>query len=470
MKSPAKVLATAALTAFLLPALGLASETTKLPLADVIVTSAPSYLPLAPFKSASQAAERFPKGAQLLLIHAGKAEPLVSGFAATADAQVSFDGKCVLFTGKQSAADSWQIWELTLAGHSVRKIVSAPSDLVRPFYLPYGRIVYARRGPHGFYLETAAIPGYIGSASNVPAASVIRVTYLPVSAMPAGVLADGRILFEAAFPLGTGASPELYLVYSDGSGVESYRCDHVTPRWGGTQFSSSDVIFTHGASLARFTSPLAHEERINAPHAEYAGSPAESADGAWLLGARTTPAAHFALKSWKPGSPALQTIFASADADLVEPVVVVEHARPLQHPTALHPWSYANLLALDVRESREGNLKATPKSVRLETLDAAGHAVVTGAAPIEPDGSFFVQVPGDKPIRFSLLDEKGSVIRKEHGWFWIRAGEQRYCVGCHAGPERASENIVPAVLLRNIIPVDLTGTAKPQVEKTPGGK
>jgi hypothetical protein len=37
-----------------------------------------------------------------------------SGFAATADANVSFDGKSVLFAGKQAAGDPWQIWELTL--------------------------------------------------------------------------------------------------------------------------------------------------------------------------------------------------------------------------------------------------------------------------------------------------------------------------------------------------------------------
>jgi len=234
MKSPANVLAIPALTAFLLPAFALALGTPKLPPADVIVTSAPVYLPLAALKAPAQSGERFPKGAQLQLIHSGKAEPLVKGFAATADAQLSFDGKCVLFAGRQNATDTWQIWELTLSDQSVRKVVSAPTDLVRPFYLPYGRLVYSRRGAQGFYLETAALPGYQGVASNVPVGDVVRITFLPASTMPAAVLADGRILFEAAYPLGTGATPELYLVYSDGSGVESYRCDHGAARWGGT--------------------------------------------------------------------------------------------------------------------------------------------------------------------------------------------------------------------------------------------
>ena len=45
------------------------------------------------------------------------------------------------------------------------------------------------------------------------------------------------------------------------SGVQSYRCDHGRARWGGKQLASGDVVFTHGTSLARFTSPLAHEVR-----------------------------------------------------------------------------------------------------------------------------------------------------------------------------------------------------------------
>jgi hypothetical protein len=118
------------------------------------------------------------------------------------------------------------------------------------------------------------------------------------------------------------------------------------------------------------------------------------------------------------------------------------------------------MMALDSRQSREGDLKIAPAQVRLESLDAEGHAMALGTAPVERDGSFLVRVPGDKPIRFVLLDAKGAVVRQEHGWFWIRRGEQRYCVGCHAGPERSPANRVPAVLLRTTTAVDLSG-AKP---------
>ena len=437
--------------------------------ADIIVTAAPTYEPLA----ALRGGERFPKGAQLLLIHEGKAEPLVAGFAASADANVSFDAKTVLFAGKQAASDPWQIWELTMADRSMRKAIATATDSERPFYLPDGRMVWAQRKPRGFELESAedGHPPKYAPLNPTAGPGVLPLTYMQSSAFPSDVLADGRILFEAGFPLGSGSTPELYLVYADGSGVESYRCYHGRARWGGRQLANGDVVFTHGGTLGRFTSPLAHEELIAAPHAEYAGAIAETASGAWLVSARAEAGTHYALKLWKPSAAALQTLLDEAGEDLVEPVLLAPRTRPHHHPSGLHDWSYANLLALDARQSRQGDLKVAPAAVRLETLDAAGRAIVTGTAPIEPDGSFFVKTPADQPLRFALLDAKGAILRQEHGWFWIRRGEQRICVGCHAGPEHAPDNRVPSVLLRTTTPVDLSrvNISDAAQQKSPGG-
>ncbi len=422
---------------------------------DIVVTAAPVYVPLAELRGL----ERFPKGAQLLLLHAGKSEPLVAGFAATADANVSFDAQTVLFAGKQNKKDPWQIWELTLKDRSVRKVIATDGDAESPFYLPGGRMVWAERTPNGFQLQSAPDGHPADGTQWNPTAGpgILPLTYIRGDAFPTGVLRDGRILFEAGYPLGEGSTPELYLVYADGSGVESVRCDHGRARWGGAQLASGDIAFTHGTSLARFTSPLAHEVPLASPPAQYAGAIAETASGAWLVSARSSTDPHYAIKAWQPGAAALRTVLAESGEDLVEPVTVTQRPRPNRHPSGLHPWDYANLLALDVRVSRDGALRGVPASVRLESQDATGRISATGTAPVETDGSFFVQVPSDKPIRFAVLDAKGAVLRREQGWFWIRSGEQRICVGCHAGPERAPDNRVPAVLLRTITPFDLTG-------------
>jgi hypothetical protein len=54
-------------------------------------------------------------------------------------------------------------------------------------------------------------------------------------------------------------------------------------------------------------------------------------------------------------------------------------------------------------------------------------------------------------------DGAGKTVRRETGWFWMRPSEQRICVGCHTGPERAPENRVPQILLKTIVPVNILG-------------
>ena len=367
MTPAVRVLAMASSIALLIPICAFGPDRSQSPSAvdiDFIVTSAPIYQPLA----ALHGGDRFPKGAQLLLVHAGKAEPLLHEFAASADANVSFDGKRVLFSGKQLASDPWQIWELTLEDHSLRKLIAGAGDAIRPFYLPAGRLVYARKASQGFHLEAAGT-GALYAFASIDAnagSTVLPLSYLPGSAIPEDVLLDGRIMFAAGFPLGTGSTPELFLVYSDGSGVESYRCDHGRARWGGKQLASGDVVFTHGSSLARFTSPLATETQIVAPHAVYAGAIAETASGDWLVSVRAGAGSHYSINVLKPGAAAMQSVITRNSEDLVDPVLIAPRARPKRHPSGLHDWSYANMLALDARQSREGDLKVTPTSVRLE--------------------------------------------------------------------------------------------------------
>lgn len=451
MKILAAGLTAAAIVLTMLPACGVSPVEAG---PDIIVTAAPVYHSLAELRGQ----ERFPKGAQLLLVHAGKAEPLLAGFADSADANVSFDGQAVLFAGKQNSGDSWQIWEMILKDRTVRKVTNTASDAERPFYLPGGRIVWAQRTANGFQLQSSddghPVPEFLNPTAGP---GILPLTYSGTNAFPADVLHDGRILFEAGYPLNEGAIPELYLVYADGSGVESVRCDHGRARWGGTQLASGDVVFTHGAALSRFTSAMAHEAPVQAPRGEYLGAIAETAQGAWLLSSRATTDRRFTIKQWTPGAATMQTVLAMEGDDLVDPVIVAPRARPNRHPSGLHPWDYANLLALNARVSRDGDVKGNPVSVRLETQNAKGHAVVVGTAPVEKDGSFFVKVPADEPIRFELLDFRGVVLRQQRGWFWARGGEQRICLGCHAGPERAAENRVPDVLMRTTEPVDFTG-------------
>ncbi len=65
---------------------------------------------------------------------------------------------------------------------------------------------------------------------------------------------------------------------------------------------------------------------------------------------------------------------------------------------------------------------------------------VLGYAPIEPDGSFKLQVPADVPLAFSILDSEGRAIQTHTNWIQVRPGERRTCDGCHSPRRGASLN------------------------------
>jgi hypothetical protein len=407
----------------------------------VLYTLTAHYQPLAWVDGA----DRFIGSAQIYIRDERGSRALLPDFAASADPAVSFDGQRMLFAGKRTAQDGWQIWEASSDGNEPRRIANCEQDCVRPFYLPEDRIVYARKRDGRFALEASGLDGV----------NPVQLTHIPGNALPSDVLRDGRILFEATYPLGSGKTPELYTVYSDGSGVEAYRCDHGTPRYAGKQVSSGDIVFTSGGGLSRFTSALAHQETVAAKAGEYADGPVELATGNWLFSWRTNSHSNFQILRGTPG--AGEPIISATDADVVQPTPITERAVPNWHPSGLHDWPNANLLCLNAYTSKHKFPAGAIHAVRLYARDNSGSIMLLGTSPVEQDGSFFIQVPADKPLQIELLDASGKTLQREAGWFWTRRGEQRGCVGCHAGPETAPENAVPLTLLKSTTPFDMTG-------------
>ena len=392
-------------------------------------------------------AERFPLGANLWTRDSKGQRQLLSAFAASADANVSFDGTHILFAGKKHAGDHWQIWEAASNGAQPKQITHCKDQCVRPFYLPDSRMVFAERKSGRFVIETAAL-----SKSE----DAIPLTFIPGSAFPSDVLRDGRVLFEAVYPLGAGAKSELYTIYTDGSGVESYRCDHGADRHSGKQNSAGDIVFASANSLARFTSPLAHADPISAPKGQFAGDVVQMPSGSWLLTWRKGPAEPYRMMQWTPGALSLEPVATQDGLNLLQPILIASRPVPNRHPSGLHDWPNANLLCLNAYTSKYHFDPGSIATVKVYTAGPSGQPKLIGSSPVETDGSFFLHVPSDQPIKFELVDANGKTLKKEAGWFWTRRGEQRICVGCHAGPERAPDNEVPKVLLKSTDPVDLT--------------
>jgi hypothetical protein len=398
--------------------------------------------------------ERFPSGSSIFIhessVHeSGRVRSLLPEFAATADAAISFDGERLLFAGKRKIDDAWQIWEVSLADRNARQITSGKDDCIRPFYLPEERVVYARKTEGRFWIE----------ASDLSGRDVLPLTHGPANFLPSDVLRDGRILLEAGYPLGSEETPEIYTVYSDGSGIESYRCDHGKAHRQGRQVSSGDIVFGSASGLSRFTSARAQEGAIYAPVGDYAGDVAELASGEWLLPWRLDAKHDFQLVTWHPGASAVRSVVTVSDANVIEPVTIRARVVPNRHPSGLHDWANANLLCLNAYTSKYPFAAGSIHAVRFYAPDSSGEAKLLGTARVESDGSFFAHVPSDQALQIELLDGAGKTLKRESGFFWMRRGEQRVCVGCHAGPETAPENAVPQILLKSTTPADMTGAS-----------
>jgi hypothetical protein len=378
-------------------------------------------------------ADRFPAGATLKIWSGAESRALVPSFAWSADACVSFDAKRVLFAGKPKASDAWQIWEMALPAGVPRRLTKFSDDAIAPFYLTDERIVYARRTASGFQLETALVGG----------SDVNRLTYSPGDHIATAVLRDGRILFDGPHASGR----DVFTVYADGTGVETVRCDHGRDRHAGAELASGDIVFATEGSLARFTSARAAQVEFRSPGGEFAGPGAEIAPGEWLATWRPSADRPFGIVRWSAGE--VRRVTAGVQPALIQPRVA-----PKRHPSAVGNREGANLLCLTVYTSKLAIPAGSVASVRLW---GAEEKTPLGDAPVESDGSFFVQVPADRAIRFELLDRAGKTVAAEKTWFWARRGEQRVCVGCHAGPERAPENAVPEALLRSTEPVRMRG-------------
>jgi Hydrazine synthase alpha subunit middle domain len=386
-----------------------------------------------------QGGDRFPDGAHLVLMAPGGRRDLLPGFFASADAAVSFDGSRVLFSGRKTRGSPWQIWETAVSGGTPR-LVSANSDsCIRPLYLPYGKLAYTRSTAGGSTIEVLQ-PGD-------PKPDVL--THVPGRYLTDDVLRDGRILFEW---LG-----DLYTVYPDGTGVESVRCDHGPRRSAARQVSSGDIVFGIAEGLARFTSALAFQQKLPPSGMEIAGPVSEAQPGRWLVSARPRSGGPYGIYAWNGGAGGMDRLLPPAKLNAVEPVVVAARVPPRDFPSALVPTrTTGNLMCLDVKESKDP-IEGKVHSVRLYTLGAGGRSEALGQTEVASDGSFYVEVPADRPVRMELLDSAGGRLRGEEHWFWMRPSEQRICVGCHAGPERAPENKVPEILNQTLDPVKMLG-------------
>jgi len=425
----------------------------------------PLIMVLTPLLRAGTLANRYPQGSRLALLGAPGLSPqnLTPGFYAAADPRMAFEGTQVLFAGKKTPQDRWQIWEMHIDGSGVRQVTHCPEDCLKPAYLPRGEIVFT-----AVPFEPPAAPSQIW-VGKLDGSEPHPITFGPGDYQVETVLMNGTILASARSPLipinGQVAERQFYTLRPDGSGLAAFRCDHQSAsiRSQADELADGAVVFIKrpvsapesAGELAWVRRGALHNAPLTSPEIPVISPQALSGDRlvvARPAGPDKPRAGRFALYTFDAERAAFaQMIFEDPGLSSVAAAPVAAHDPPRWYWSTLNPaLKTGYFICLDSHLSQEGahgRLAAEPARLRVLTLDSRSQRDERlGEAPVEKDGSFYIAVPPDRPVRFELLDAAGRVIRAQSSWIWARSGEEHGCVGCHEDRALAPANRWPLAL------------------------
>jgi hypothetical protein len=451
---------------------------------DLVFVQAPTLQP-------GDLAERFPEGSRLVRLDRESAVPvnLTPDLFASADPQVSFDGSKILFAAKAKPASRWQVWEMNSDGSAKRPLTHCEDDCVRPAYLPRDEIVFTAQIKEG----TAPVSQLYVSKRDGSEAHPI--TFGPGDFVVETVLQDGMILASARSPLLPASegklrgqeqeSRELYTLRPDGSGLRTFRCDHLQPatRSEAAELDDGSLVFVKrllpsrmmGGELAMIRRGALHNSPLESSSVAYSLKPLSGEK--LVVACLRSPADRDPRAGNAAGKLALYAfdmergkftglIYQDPKLSSLAAVPVAAHTPPRWYWSTLNPaLEMGYFICLDSSLSdlpaqagvaAGGRLPAAASKVRVLTLDPATRQERSlGEAPVEKDGSFYIAVPPDRPVRFELLEAGGRVMRAQRSWIWARSGEEHGCVGCHENRALAPENRWPLALHRLDTPVGL---------------
>lgn len=443
---------------------------------------------------------------------------LTPEFLAAGEPSLSFDGKRLLFSGKRSLDKHWNIWEMDAEGKNKRQITAdfgnchaprylAPSAITPPDFVDKVRWITFISDAAGTLDEQTGSPAtalYAQSLEPVQGRGIVtrRSTFNLLSDFSPTVLSDGRILFTSRQPGGrdkyTYGKYPLLVTNWDGTGINLFYGGEGGPLLKTMASESPDrtLIFVESdgetfdgsGQMAQisFKRPLRSREVLSKGGGLYR-SPHPLPDGRMLVSFTSGKESRgIYLFDFATGSPG-QKLHADPKWDDDEVLAVVSRPEPQGLLSAVvDSDTVADLQCLSVYDSdlpeasqlRKGDVKRVRfvEGVPLSRLGQDGkiegyagrvaqaHLRILGEAPVEEDGSFYVQLPGDTPFYIQMLDRTGMALETLRSWIWVRRGTSRGCIGCHENKELAPDNRA-TLALRKVHPTVLLN---PPDQRPPG--
>jgi hypothetical protein len=368
-------------------------------------------------------------------------EVLTAGYYSARSPQVSYNGKFLLFTARMEQHDPWQVWEMNLSDHKIRRITDLKDNCTDPVYLPGERIVFSR------YTDGDSLnAGYSLYTCSLDGSNMNRITFNPHTYLSSNVLNDGRILtigkqkfptegnsiFMAMRPDGTKSE----LFYKTTAGSKLVSAARETPD-GKLVFivSDSNSLKSNIISIS-YNRPLYSEFNFTSQTEGDFLSVFPENSGTFLISHRKSAAERYSLYRFDPASglPG-KTLYSDNEYDVIEAVVTGAHTRPKMVPSEVDMGVKTGLLLCqDIKFMNQASFSG---------IEIIGIDSTLGTIDVAEDGSFYLKIIADKPFRIQTVDEEGNKVGSPSEWIWVRPNERRGCIGCHEDQELVPANRIP---------------------------
>ena len=367
-------------------------------------------------------------------------EVLTTEFSSSRSPEISFDGVTMVFSAQKREEDPWQIWTMTLESKEVFQVTESRTNCTDPTWLPNGNIAFSK-----LVTDDNALKYHALYTIGADGCCEQRITFQPHEDINASVLHDGRILVASKQVFPEKDVFKYLALRPDGTKAEVfYVSDASSDILGKAVEFQKKVLFTESSAITavRFNRPLHSKEIVINQAPALSNALCAMDDENMLISTKKTHELTFGIALVNVTNPAQEDFYYhDSEYHIIESVLVKERQVPRKLPSRVN--TKLNSGFFFSMNTDASDIKAEGKTAKVQVL---GMNDVIGETSVAEDGSFYVELTADRPVRFQTLDEKGQILRGPSSWMWIRPNERRGCAGCHQDREITPDNVVPKAM------------------------
>ena len=359
----------------------------------------------------------------------------------------------MLFSGQRKMEDPWQIFSMDLKSLKITQITDGKESCTDPTWMPDGRILYSK-------LVMDEIAGSLHRlfACEPNGKALKQLTFGPNSSFASSIFQDGRILVmdEQKYPQKN--LRKLMAMRIDGTKSELFYENRETVEIFGKGWEMGENVYfiennidnpqeTELVSVNKGR-PVSSYINLSKDIPGIFNSVSPGPDGNLLVSYRNSDSNTLGLHSFDVAAQELsEVIYSHPDYQIIEPVLISQRKIPMKLPEIVdESKEKGRLLCLDANLSMDDLGSEADESKKATSVQIYDLEKMIGEVPLEEDGSFYIEIDADTPVRFQTVNTQGDILRGPSSWIWVRPNEKRSCIGCHEDRELAPDNKVPDAL------------------------